>query len=51
MLRLKVNVGLNLNQAMAPGIRPMMGASPFGMAASTQAMADSNQQLDPFGAL
>jgi len=37
--------------AMAPGIRPMMGASPFGMAASTQAMADSNQQLDPFGAL
>lgn len=40
--------------AMAPGIRPMMGvggASPFGMAASTQSMADSNQQLDPFGAL
>jgi len=37
--------------AIAPGIRPMMGASPFGMAASTQAMADSNQQLDPFGAL
>jgi len=40
--------------AMAPGIRPMMGvggASPFGMAASTQSMTDSNQQLDPFGAL
>ena len=27
------------------------GASPFGMAASTQSMTDSNQQLDPFGAL
>ena len=41
---------------MATGIRPMMGAgpSPFGMGAmamSGMAPADSNQQLDPFGAL